>query len=1399
MEHCPELNDFVATPSDCILHVQCDSDTRAISQGIFDFLNTSAEKGRLVLYFPFNSRDIRFSNISAMLATFITQLAYVSSGARTESTAMTLNRFLAHQIWSALDLNLCWEYLREAVSANDGIFYVLGEFDQCDESGRWFLEQIKYHMRSTENRFKIVIVSSTRANSNKALAVSEFPVDAYREIVVGSRNLLEPMAPVGSSYEVAMLLEERPEYVACESKIQALMRACAGDSSLCELVAQWLRSRQQAVGADADTGADADANADTDAIEAELDNMTPFTPATVCVAILRSVPRERQSWARKLISWVLLAVRPLRVEEFGVVSQLAVALVRRQEKSSSGLPSTLPRRASDASQIQSRLPGIFRVVHDEVHLSHACLQQLLESGPHQAGPAREWYQAENEGHRHLDILETCLAFLTRPTTRSVTGVLPTPDPVTAPTTTSLPKPEPQPPQLPYAVQHWARHYARHQADGEESAHVIQDGLSKLLRDQATRQSWQERYDQLANPCLRPSEPFQTPLSVAAHFGLDELVEVFRSEFRHESSLALVEAARHGHLATVRHMLRPDRPSLASDVYDLGQALMAAMATATGAGDDAIILAILEWICHEKAHFLSPGWHNILCRAASLGLDTVVQAILGLGTDAEPLNVEHGETPLALAAVRRHQATAKLLLDAGARLTVKSPLGGLTPLHHAATSGSADVVRLLLQYGSEAGVKDERDRTPLQLACRWGQHAAVEVLLDHQRFQEYHDPGEASDEGQPLLIAVRRGVIKTVDSLLRHGADPNIHDDEGTSLFSAVSQRRIDICRLLLANKADVNSVKGGFNPALIKAVRVGDLDIVNLLLDHHADTETTEEGDARAGEQGWRRTALHVAVCNDQREIAKVLLERGANPNVRDVDDWTSLWAAACFGHAEIARLLIDHDADVHAVCTTREWTPLHVAYESAELVRILLQHGADVNKSSPAGTPFDLAAWHNQPEVVKLMLGSKNPRVDLTTEASRAVLMDAVAAGSRDVVGHMLEAGADVNLTNDAGRPLIGIAIICKDEDTVRTILEFRPDMDVQDTNGDTCLHYIGPTTSLVAVRLAVNAGAKVNGVNKIGENPLHQAAAFSSLEVTEYLLSKKADVNCSGGPWGPPLHNPCHEANLGMVKLLIDSGANTNFPSRGMYGTPITAACIGSRKNADNETVRILRLLLESGADIHLPGGLLGYSILAASMASSAAVARWLLDQGASPDVEDRMGRKSVHHASSNSIATLNAIGPAQDSFAVKDKCGRVALHYAAMTGQLDLVKHVWTRSETVGVGIDEPDNDDWTPLLWAARAVLLWAWADRFCYHFDVVNFLLENGANPESRGRGTDRNWLPQEVAIYHGAAPTVVAAIESRLASPRKFYGQYQKGSKTEKCCDFCLMVNSHPDFVGRLH
>ena len=116
----------------------------------------------------------------------------------------------------------------------------------------------------------------------------------------------------------------------------------------------------------------------------------------------------------------------------------------------------------------------------------------------------------------------------------------------------------------------------------------------------------------------------------------------------------------------------------------------------------------------------------------------------------------------------------------------------------------------------------------------------------------------------------------------------------------------------------------------------------------------------------------------DGVRVAQLLLERGADVNTRRKDCWTPLHMASRFGKFDIAKILIDHSAEVDAVDDFGK-TPLHDLsqgiYESQEDgVRIaqllLLDHGADVNAKSKAGvTPLALVSRSERPKLAELFL----------------------------------------------------------------------------------------------------------------------------------------------------------------------------------------------------------------------------------------------------------------------------------------------------------------------------------------------------------------------------------------------------------------------------------------------
>lgn len=93
--------------------------------------------------------------------------------------------------------------------------------------------------------------------------------------------------------------------------------------------------------------------------------------------------------------------------------------------------------------------------------------------------------------------------------------------------------------------------------------------------------------------------------------------------------------------------------------------------------------------------------------------------------------------------------------------------------------------------------------------------------------------------------------------------------------------------------------------------------------------------------------------------VESILMRDITTKDSRDEDGYTPLHRAAYSNNVEIARILIQYGADVNAK-TEYGWTPLHsaVKWSNAEVAAFLLQHGADVNALSDGQqTPLHIAA----------------------------------------------------------------------------------------------------------------------------------------------------------------------------------------------------------------------------------------------------------------------------------------------------------------------------------------------------------------------------------------------------------------------------------------------------------
>ncbi len=172
---------------------------------------------------------------------------------------------------------------------------------------------------------------------------------------------------------------------------------------------------------------------------------------------------------------------------------------------------------------------------------------------------------------------------------------------------------------------------------------------------------------------------------------------------------------------------------------------------------------------------------------------------------------------------------------------------------------------------------------------------------------------------PLLLAALNGQMEVAKLLTANGADLGRADKFGNSpLHYAAHHGSKEIVMLLITNSADVNAKNnGGETP-----------------LDIAANKKTADLLRKHGGKYG----TFISAVAGGDIDAAKKFLNAGTDVNEKVQHGWTLLHETAVFGHAEVAKLLIENGANVNA------WdgyeTPLDVSDDESEIAELLRKHG---------------------------------------------------------------------------------------------------------------------------------------------------------------------------------------------------------------------------------------------------------------------------------------------------------------------------------------------------------------------------------------------------------------------------------------------------------------------------
>jgi len=990
--------------------------------------------------------------------------------------------------------------------------------------------------------------------------------------------------------------------------------------------------------------------------------------------ILQQIPKRNRVHAHRLLQCLVVAARPLKVEELAEVLAFGFSGKEMTPMVDENLRAEQKERA-----VLSACSSLITIVQDGtsrlVHFSHFSVKEFLTSDRLAASTVDtlHYYHIRLDA-AHVMMAQVCLSVLLRLENH-----------MDKQTIWSYPLSN-------YAGKHFGNH-----VEFEDAISSISDGVDKLLdRDKPHFYTWvwlqignwdskNWHNSRIDGNTMDPPYPLIT--------------QYHDTKPRLPPRLPpLYYVAALGHLCLARHLIS----KCSQDLYVRDNKGCTPLHIAALAGKEGISQLLIE-------HSVDLGIQDLshqtpLHIMAYMGLARATQMLLERG---EPLKAglnarnKDGRTPLHLASEHVHSGItgfllmfgadvdaqdnytmtplllvsqtplpyfrdvsqitdiARLLLERCARVQVRDN-NGRTPLHLASHHGLSGIVALLLKFGADVDAQDNDNMTPLLLVSKLplpvlGDHSQItkiaQLLLEHGASVRMQNRN-----GQmPLHTASYHGLSGIVSLLLKFGADGNAQTNDTMTPLLLVSQSSLssvqddsqitEIAQLLLEHGASAHARSKNGRKPLHLASHNGLPGIVALLLKLDTDVD--------AQDNDTMTPLLLVSqsrpdLFGDDSRITKttqLLLEHGASVRIRNKNGQIPLHTASHHGLSGIVALLLKFGADVDAqdndtmtplLLVPQQQTPFLFLSQSVsshripgdvpqvtKITQLLLEHGASPHARNKNGQmPLHIASYHGLPGIVAPLL-KFGAEVDAQDNDSMTPLLLVSQTQARlPIFGNsqitetaqlLLEHGASVHARNKYGQMPLHTALNHGLSDIVALLLKFGADVDAQDNDSMTPLH------------LVLQSLPHVCGVGDDSQ----------ITKTAQLLLEHGASVHVRNKYGQMPLHTALYHDILGIVPLLLKFGTDTDAQdNEAMTPLHLVSQLPPPVFGDDSKITKTAQLLLEHGASVHVRNKYGQTPLHLASHFVLAGVVVFLLESGAGVDVRDNTNNTPLHYALSSPI---------------------------------------------------------------------------------------------------------------------------------------------------------------------
>ena len=336
--------------------------------------------------------------------------------------------------------------------------------------------------------------------------------------------------------------------------------------------------------------------------------------------------------------------------------------------------------------------------------------------------------------------------------------------------------------------------------------------------------------------------------------------------------------------------------------------------------------------------------------------------------------------------------------------------------------------LTLMCGCQKTPSQGQIKSNLNTAISEGRSAQyIETIL-----QQDENPAQVADYGIVKIMSLTH-LPQDIAKYWKYYQAKVLRETPSIEIHEIINRYKITVLDAMVRHGGNLNGkgkrgfpfIHFSFSPTEITP------NLLRWLLEHSYDPNTTRGGDSnRTALSYCARSGQSMLRYNQKYEMIKMLLEHGANPNVKSMGD-PILHTVAGGYHTdnpyaiEMAKLLIKAGADLQIKDSSGD-TALVAALGQGrkEMALLLLEHTDNIDETDRFGSSIiKYAASSNHPKCIEMLI-ARGADVNIANKHGDTPLHGAAAVRNEDIIAMLLEAGATINPVNDRSQTPLDIAM---------------------------------------------------------------------------------------------------------------------------------------------------------------------------------------------------------------------------------------------------------------------------------------------------------------------------------------------------------------------------------------